>query len=164
MLTILKEFNIIIRKYAFALLLMAFACTDDKKQKLPENAINPEVINNPATASEGEVKDNVPVLEFEKDHHDFGTITEGEKLSYAFKFKNVGKGDLVIRAAQASCGCTVSEYPKDAIKPGEGGTINVTFDSAGKTGQQTKSIDVISNTVPNVYKLNVSCTIIPSNQ
>ena len=71
--------------------------------------INPDVVNNPATASGNneQNKDNVPVFQFSEEAHDFGTIVQGEKTSFAFKFKNTGKLDLVIRSATGSCGCTV---------------------------------------------------------
>src|SRR6187549_2238248 len=82
-------------------------CKGNKDSGVPENAINPDVMNNPASATGNNDKTKVPVLEFEKDTHDFGRITEGEKIEYAFKFKNVGTGELVIRSANGSCGCTV---------------------------------------------------------
>ena len=59
-------------------------------------------------------------------------ITEGEKISFAYQFTNVGNAELVIRAANGSCGCTVPEFPKDPIPAGGKGIINVTFDSNGK--------------------------------
>jgi len=62
---------------------------------------------------------------------------------------------LVIRSAQGSCGCTVPEFPKDPVAPGEEGVINVTFDSAGKEGHQEKTVTIISNTIPNTYTLYV---------
>lgn len=144
----------------FFIIFCFVSCKERSKSDIPENSINPSVIENPATASDGNVKNNVPVLKFESDKHDFGTIIEGEKVSFAFNFKNVGRGDLVIRAAQGSCGCTVPEYPKEAVKPGESGVINVTFNSEGKEGEQMKTIDVISNTMPNVYKLAITASVI----
>ena len=144
----------------FFIIFCFVSCKERSKSDIPENSINPSVIENPATASDGNVKNNVPVLKFESDKHDFGKIIEGEKVSFAFNFKNVGRGDLVIRAAQGSCGCTVPEYPKEAVKPGESGVINVTFNSEGKEGEQMKTIDVISNTMPNVYKLTITASVI----
>ena len=134
-----------------------FACKNPKNTNLPDNPINPAVINNPATASslKNSIK-NVPVLQFEKNTHDFGSIVQGEKISYAFQFNNIGKGDLVIRAAQGSCGCTVPEYPKDPVKPGNEGIINVTFNSEGKEGYQEKTITIISNTLPNTFVLTIT--------
>lgn len=132
-----------------------FACKQEVKTDSEDKQLDPAVINNPATSSGENNEKSVPVFKFDSDVHDFGTITEGEKVSFGFKFKNVGNGDLVIRAAQGSCGCTVPEYPKEAIKPGGSGIINVTFNSEGKSGQQHKTVTLISNTMPNTYVLEV---------
>nr|HNH67158.1 DUF1573 domain-containing protein [Bacteroidia bacterium] len=67
-------------------------------------------------------------------------ITEGEIVSYNFKFKNSGKAPLIITQASASCGCTVPEYSKDPIAPGQEGFIKVTFNSEGKHGMTSKTI------------------------
>ena len=137
------------------------ACTSKKNSDVPDNAINTDVVNNPATASKStNPKDNVPKYEFEKEEHDFGTITQGESVSYAFRFKNVGNGDLVIRSANGSCGCTVPEFPKDPVKPGESAIINVTFNSEGKEGLQNKTVTLIANTIPNTYILSIKANVI----
>ena len=147
--------NLIILTYL--LCIVGVSCKNEKNSNMPDNAINPSVIDNPATASSTKKKeDNVPVFKFDNDIHDFGKMVEGEKVSFAFRFKNVGKGDLVIRAAQGSCGCTVPEYPKEPVKPGIEGIINVTFDSDGKEGFQEKTITLISNTMPNTYVLTIT--------
>src|SRR5688572_17002528 len=97
--------NLLFTSLAFLVIL---SCRNEQKSDLPENAINPSVIDNPVTASDGEKsKDNVPVLKFNKESHDFGTIVQGEKVSFAYTFKNEGSGSLIIRSAQGSCGCTV---------------------------------------------------------
>ena len=72
----------------------------------------------------------------------------GEKITYEFKFNNTGKSPLIISDAKASCGCTVPEWPKEPVMPGQGGKIKVTFDSAGKSGLQDKQITVTANTNP----------------
>ena len=131
-------------------------CKGNKDSGVPENAINPDVMNNPASASGTNDKTKVPVLEFETETHDFGRITEGEKIQYAFKFKNVGTGDLVIRSANGSCGCTVPEWPHEPVPPGGTGVINITFDSSGKHGMQHKTVTLISNTVPANTVLNIT--------
>jgi hypothetical protein len=133
------------------------ACKNAKDPNVPDNAINPAVVENPASGSSNNTsKDNYPIFKFETETHDFGTIMQGEKIAYAFKFKNVGKGDLVIRAAQGSCGCTVPEFPKEPVKPGGEGVINVTFNSEGKEGQQEKTVTIISNTIPNNYIITIT--------
>ena len=85
-------------------------------------------------------------MTFNKKEHDFGVINPDSKVDYTFKFKNTGKEDLVISNAQGSCGCTIPEYPKEAIKPGESGKIKVSFNSAGKSGNQQKSVTITANT------------------
>jgi hypothetical protein len=144
---------------AAALILSIAACKSDKKpSNVPENAINPEVLKNPASAS-GEADANLPSFEFKEETHDFGKIVQGEKVSYDFQFKNSGKGDLVISGANGSCGCTVPEYPKEAISPGGTGTIKVTFDSGGRQGHQEKTVTLVANTVPNTKVLKISATV-----
>jgi len=149
----MKLTNILFASFISVALL---SCKSNKDSGVPENAINPDVMNNPASASGANDKTKVPVLEFEEETHDFGRITEGEKISYAFKFKNVGNGDLVIRSANGSCGCTVPEWPHEPVPPGGKGVINITFDSAGKHGMQHKTVTLISNTVPNTKVLNIT--------
>ncbi len=147
-----------------ALLLAAivsfYACGD--KTTGSEENIDTEVVDNPATAENAEGIDEnaeVPVFSFEKDAHDFGTIIQGEKVAYSFKFKNTGEGDLIITSAKGSCGCTVPEYPVEPIAPGADGVIDVVFNSDGKSGQQNKKVTIIANTVPNTTVLAINGTV-----
>ena len=89
-----------------------------------------------------------PVMKFDNDSHDFGKIQQGDKVNYKFSFINTGKTPLIISSAVASCGCTTPDWPKGPIKPGEGGLINVTFNSMGKKGLQDKMITISANTNP----------------
>lgn len=87
-------------------------------------------------------------VEFGESTFDFGTISEGEKVSHVYKFTNTGSEPLVISNAKGSCGCTVPQWPKTPIAPGEEGEIMVEFNSKGKTGKQTKRVTVTANTNP----------------
>lgn len=121
--------------------------------------VDPSVVENPATAEndEGINEDiEIPIFSFEKEAHDFGTIIQGEKVAYSFKFTNNGEGDLIITSAKGSCGCTIPEYPTDPIAPGEEGVIDVVFNSEGKSGQQNKKVTIIANTVPNTTVLAIN--------
>lgn len=124
--------------------------------------LDTEVVSNPATAdnetgADGDVA--VPVFTFEKEVHDFGTIVQGEKVAYSFKFKNTGQGDLIITDAKGSCGCTVPEWPKEPVPPGGEGKIDVVFNSEGKSGQQNKKITITANTVPSMTVLAINGVI-----
>ena len=72
-------------------------------------------------------------IKFDKVTHDYGTFKESDGVqTCVFTFTNKGDKPLVINQAVASCGCTVPEYPKTPIKPGEKGQIKVTYNGAGK--------------------------------
>lgn len=104
----------------------------------------------------------LPVVAFEKVEHDFGTISEGQKVSYTYKFKNTGDAPLIIQSAQPSCGCTVPEWSKDPIQPGGEGYVKAEFDSKGKPNAQNKTITVTANTWPKQTTLRFKAMVLPS--
>lgn len=89
---------------------------------------------------------NYPILEFLEKEFDFGTITDGDIVEHTYKLVNAGKSDLLIIDAKATCGCTVPDWTKTPIKPGETGQIKIVFNSGGKTGKQQKYINLVTNT------------------
>jgi hypothetical protein len=135
-----------------------FSCSTGNNTDLPS-----DVVNNPNTASGKYDAGSLPVITFEKDFHDFGNLRSGEKVSYFFKFKNTGKSLLIISKVSTSCGCTISDYPKQPIKSGESGTVQVSFDSEGRHGIQNKSITVLSNTQPSTTVLHIKANVVESN-
>jgi hypothetical protein len=92
---------------------------------------------------------------FEKEVYDYGTIKQGVKVEYDFKFTNTGKNDLIISDAYSSCGCTIPEYPKAPIKPGESSKIKVLFNSAGRSNKQDKTVNLIVNTQEKIKQLKI---------
>ena len=86
-------------------------------------------------------------IKFDKLTHNFGTFSEKDPVvSCVFTFTNDGDAPLIINQAVASCGCTVPEYTKTPIKPGEKGEIKVTYNGTGKfPGHFKKSITVRTN-------------------
>ena len=91
---------------------------------------------------------DAPVISFEQGMYNFGTIAQGEKVQYDFKFKNTGKSPLIINDATATCGCTIPEKPNAPVKPGDTGVIKVVFNSTGKMGMQDKVVTITSNGNP----------------
>lgn len=127
------------------LVLMAIACGNNQTG----NQVGAEIVNNPATAENPNAEnENATEITFEKNMYDFGTINEGDLVNYKFKFKNTGKMPLLITNASASCGCTVPNWPKEPLAPGQGGEIDVTFDSQGKPNHAEKTVTVVANTIP----------------
>ena len=101
------------------------------------------------------------VLKFDVIEHDFGRVTEGEKVGYIFTFRNEGTGNLLINNAVTSCGCTVPKYSKKPVAPGSTGSIEVVFDTSGRNGIQTKTVTVMSNAVTPVMLLQIKTEVIP---
>lgn len=119
---------------------MLVACRDEKP------GITTDIINNPKGTGDA---DYLPVMTFEEERIEFGTVKEGEKVTRIFKFTNTGGSKLVISNVSATCGCTVpNNWPKEPILPGEKGQIEVTFNTEGKSGQQVKQITILANTSP----------------
>jgi hypothetical protein len=130
-----------------------FSC-GQKQEQVPT-----DMVNIPATADKGLDKSDLPDMKFDEEVFDFGTITQGEKVTHDFKFKNVGENNLVIASANADCGCTVAEVPKESIPSGQGNVIRVTFDSEGKTGIVTKTVTVVTNCIPNKRIIKIKASI-----
>lgn len=84
-------------------------------------------------------------ITFETTNHDFGTIKEGEEVTYRYKFRNTGKSPLLIANTIASCGCTTPSFSKEPVLPGAQGEITVAFDSKGRKGMNRKNVLVVSN-------------------
>lgn len=84
---------------------------------------------------------------------DFGRITEGQRLAVSFRFRNAGDKPLVIESVHPACGCTVADYPKEPIAPGQEGEITGEFNSEGREGQNHKEITVKANTAQRTHNL-----------
>lgn len=101
---------------------------------------------------------------FNEYQHDFGKVTEGEKLSYTFTFENKGTSDLIILSASTTCGCTVPKYDSKPIPPGSGGKLEVVFDTSGRNSMQTKTITVKSNASTPVVLLKITAEVTGDNK
>jgi hypothetical protein len=144
------------KKLLFTLLFSAgflISCTNSG------NKVSTDAVNNPASAVVNTNAGDLAIIQFEETSHDFGKIIQGEKVSYTFKFKNVGKTDLLISKVSTSCGCTVTSYPTDPVGPGESGKIVATFDSHNKKGFQNKTVTVLANTEPNYTTLSIKSDV-----
>lgn len=93
-------------------------------------------------------------FKFDKETHDFGKIAQGTPVTHVFNFENTGTEPIIISEVKPSCGCSVAEYTKTPVKPGEKGTISVTFNAATKQ-PFTKNFTVRSNTKTPVKTLYI---------
>lgn len=77
---------------------------------------------------------------------DYGTVTkEGDNGIRIFEFTNTGDAPLIIKSANASCGCTVPTKPTEPIQPGKTGKIEVKYNM--NPGPIRKTITVETNAV-----------------
>lgn len=93
-----------------------------------------------------------PEISFDKEVHDYGTIKQSGNGECEFKFTNTGNAPLIISNAKGSCGCTVPDWPKQPIKPGESAVIKVKYDTK-RVGPINKTVTVESNAVENPTKI-----------
>lgn len=100
------------------------------------------------------------VITFSKVEHNFGNVSEGERVAHIFSFTNTGDADLVVSSVLTSCGCTVPKYDKKPISPGGKGSVEVIYDSSGRSGKQTKTITVQSNAENKIIILRIIVDVI----
>jgi hypothetical protein len=130
-----------------SVILMLSSCNSGSGGKNPESSGN----------NSGSKVADISFYEYE---HDFGKVTEGEKIAYVFTFVNNGPGNLIIKSAVTSCGCTVTKYDRKPIPPGKGGSLEVVFDTSGRNGTQSKTISVTSNSRIPVVILKITAEVI----
>jgi hypothetical protein len=118
---------------------------DSSKQKI-RTQVTLDQVDSPSDAK----------MEFEATEWNFGEITQGESVEYAFEFTNTGSEPLIITNAKGSCGCTVPVWPREPVAPGESGVVDVKFNSKGKKGKQNKKVTLTTNMVPNQMVLKVT--------
>ena len=136
-------------KWLFLIVLFFIASCNARVAKNTDDNLNDTV----------SVKESKAIITFDEKYHDMGKIASGEIISYAFKFSNTGKGNLIIKKVNTSCGCTISKWSKKPLHPGDTGEIEVIFDSSGRYGIQNKAISVLSNAENGKQLLTISATI-----
>ena len=115
-------------------------------------------------ASTNSMLDALPVINFEEEFHDFGEVQEGDVVEHTFVFTNEGDGPLIISNAEGSCGCTVPDWPRRPIAPGQKGQIKVSFNSTGRAGRQDKRVTLTTNAVPQSKVLNITSNVIAKEE
>ncbi|MEH6537881.1 MAG: DUF1573 domain-containing protein [Psychroserpens sp.] len=89
-------------------------------------------------------QEKIAKIEFKTDVIDYGTIEKGADGVRVFEFTNTGNAPLIISKAKSTCGCTVPDWPKAPIMPGETGEIRVKYDT-NRVNPIRKTITVSSN-------------------
>ena len=124
---------------------------------------NPNLNTLPITEPTAPNTGPVTNIKFATDVVNFGKIKAQSENKYAFEFVNTGTEPLLIENAKGSCGCTVPNWPKDPIMPGEKGAIDVVFrpKTRDSEGEDKKTVTVFSNTNPKTTVLTVKAMVSP---
>ncbi|MCB9081602.1 MAG: DUF1573 domain-containing protein [Lewinellaceae bacterium] len=122
---------------------------------------NSSIIRNPISAK-GIDTSQLARIVFTETLYDFGTVDEGEIIKHVFAFTNTGNVPLVISSATSTCGCTVADWPKEPILPGESSEIVVEFDTLHKENQQSKPITITANTYPSETRIYMRGFVTPN--
>jgi len=136
-----------------ALCMIAFtSCKDNAASK-----VNSE---NVAIAAERDANaGNLPVISFNKEVHDFGTIENGTPVETVFQYTNTGNSMLVVSNVKSTCGCTVpSDYTRE-VAPGETGQFTVKFNGKGNGNKVTKAVTMTTNTAKGNEQVKITAFV-----
>lgn len=100
---------------------------------------------------------------FDKLEHDYGTVEKGGDGNAVFTFTNKGQKPLVLSNVRASCGCTIPQWPREPIAPGEQGEIKVKYNTK-LGGTFNKSITVNSSAANSMVRLRIKGQVVEPQQ
>ncbi|MCS7005739.1 MAG: DUF1573 domain-containing protein [Cytophagales bacterium] len=138
----------------YTVLLIVFLASCQSKSKEQES-LNDVAVDSSLLQKSNNTESATTSIEFAETEYFFGTIKQGDVIQHTFKFKNTGKIPLVISNITASCGCTTPEYTREPVPPGGEGEIKVEFNSAGKQGQQIRTVTITANTPEITHQLTL---------
>lgn len=100
-----------------------------------------------------------PRISSNKETHNFGQIEWKRPVTVEYTITNTGDKPLVLTNVTTSCACSVANWTKTPIAPGEKGTIYASFD-AKALGRFEKTIGIYSNAQPNLVYLKFAGEVV----
>ncbi|MCY7330047.1 MAG: DUF1573 domain-containing protein [Saprospiraceae bacterium] len=79
----------------------------------------------------------------------YGQVEDGAIVLDSFRVTNTGIYPYIIKDVRTSCDCTILQFPRYPVMPGESATIRLEFDSQGKLGRTTPGMVIYDNSSPN---------------
>ena len=102
---------------------------------------------------------NGPHIHFYETEYNFGVVNEGDIISHKFKFINIGTDTLQV-SARSTCSCTAAVLSDKNIPPGYSGEILIQYNTAGRKGFSSQSVDVRTNNPEKSWvRLTLSATV-----
>lgn len=88
-----------------------------------------------------------------------GQVVFKQPLKAEFALKNSGSQPLIINNVSSSCGCTLADYPKEAIAPGQTFKVTAIYD-AKQMGHFQKQLAVFSNAGDKPFMLTLKGVVV----
>lgn len=101
----------------------------------------------------------VAFIKFSDAKQNYGFCQQGEIIKFEYHFENTGDDTLRISEIKVSCGCTVANFPKEPVNPGDQGVVTLYFDTKEKYDRQDRTVDVISNATNSPTSLRFKCIV-----
>lgn len=86
-----------------------------------------------------------PQLKLSTTSLDFGRVQPNTTVVREVAFTNTGKKELKIKSLQGNCSCVTAASEKTTLKPGESGTMKISFSAQDRKNTQTKAVTIYSN-------------------
>ncbi|NME69385.1 DUF1573 domain-containing protein [Flammeovirga aprica] len=139
---------------------LMIACGEQKSETSATVATQPaakvEVAKTPQAP-----KGPLAKFEFTEKEYDFGEITEGDKVTHVFNYKNTGEVPLTITNVRTTCGCTAPNWDRTPLAPGESAELTVSFNSQNKKGTQVKRITISANVEDGMDVVTIKAKVNP---
>ncbi|MDE6310516.1 MAG: DUF1573 domain-containing protein [Muribaculaceae bacterium] len=107
------------------------------------------------------LKADGPEIFWRETYHNFGAFNEDDGLARtAFRYVNTGDEPLVLLNVRTTCGCTVADWSRKPLAPGDSAEIIVDYDPAGRLGRFEKGVIVDTNTEPRRTRLTIKGVVV----
>ncbi len=103
---------------------------------------------------------NGPRITFTESAHNFGDITQGDRVTHVFKYENTGNEPLIRSDVRTTCGCTATNWDREPLAPGATAEITVNFNSRGKMGMQNKVVTILSNAINSTERVKITTNVL----
>ncbi|MDE5708573.1 MAG: DUF1573 domain-containing protein [Alistipes sp.] len=101
-------------------------------------------------------------LSFEAPAWDFGSIRESDgRVSHTFTGVNRGSVPVVIVDVVTSCGCTIPEFSRKPVLPGDSARITVTYDPMNRPGAFSRELGVYTSERKKAASLTIRGSVVP---
>lgn len=150
-------------------LLAALCLVSCKKNQAADQLIVDEPASTVAVSPEESKAEDIRVAQskpltniaLSESQFDFGKIKKGDQKHHVYEVTNTGENPLVISQVKPACGCTVPDYTKEPILPGQKGKITLNFDSSNFDGLVNKQAEVYANVEKAPIVISFSADIQP---